>query len=1023
MNRTAATSGRGAARQSALRVVAATAVVSVASATLVATPATAAATVSEFVAAADSYVSSVKPSSNYGTATKLYVDASPTMRTLVRFDSAGVTDPITRATLRVYVARSSTTFSVHRLDTAAWEERRVTYANAPGHGATGVSSGAVSAGQWISIDVTSLVTAGSAASLALVTTSSNSQAIASRETTSKPTLVIETGSVADLTAPAVGLTSPSSGTTYSEQQTVSVAASASDDTGVTKVEFYDNDVLAATDDTAPYAHAWAVSSAGNGAHTWTSKAFDAAGNSATSEPVSVTVDIQSTSTAPVVPATPAAETMPVPHSGDAADDIAIWPHPTDSGLSTVIGTDKQGGLAVYDLSGRQLHYYADSSPNNVDVRNDFMLGGQRTSIVTTSSKIDDAIRVYRVDPVTRGLEYVAARTLSVGLGIAGLCMYRSAATGRHYVFDSDSSGTLQQWEIFDNGAGKVDAKKVRTLKVGSTTEGCVADDELGHLYVSEEDVALWKYSAEPGGGSARTSVDVTGADGHLTADIEGLALYDAGAGTGYLLASSQGSSDYAVYTREGANTYVTSFDVADGSVDGTSSTDGIDATSLALGAQFPEGMFVAQDGRNDSGNQNFKLVPWGSVARSVDPPLVTNGGSPPAPRTPSTFYVDSTAGSDASVGTGPEDPWRTLDMVTNTALVPGDRVLLKRGATWDGKVHVSESGTSDLPITIGAYGDGVRPRIQSTSTCVELAGSNIAVVDLHVDSCGSTGIGVAGSANRVERSVVSNNVVGIYVRATAVETVLTDNELIDNNRMSVLSQSPTNDDSGAMAILIHGDRTDVAYNHISGSDAFSYDYGRDGAAIEIYGGRDNHIHHNVGVDNDAFSELGNARSADNTFAYNVVRSSLSTSTFVVTRGASSSYGPVLRTKLLNNSVLMTGAESQGFVCHAGCGPDILTTRNNVIKAVDKAGYADAAFDEADGVYEGPVRFVLGPGSVRASIGFRDEPAGDLRLVPGSPAIDTGSRQPYDTDIDRLAVPVDGNRDGVIGTDRGAYEYR
>ena len=36
------------------------------------------------------------------------------------------------------------------------------------------------------------------------------------------------------------------------------------------------------------------------------------------------------------------ETEPVPHSGDSADDPAIWIHPTDPAQSTIIGTDKHG---------------------------------------------------------------------------------------------------------------------------------------------------------------------------------------------------------------------------------------------------------------------------------------------------------------------------------------------------------------------------------------------------------------------------------------------------------------------------------------------------------------------------------------------------------------------------------------------------------------------------------------------------------------------------------------------------------
>src|SRR5919197_1652312 len=60
-----------------------------------------------------------------------------------------------------------------------------------------------------------------------------------------------------------------------------------------------------------------------------------------------------------------AETAPVPHAGDAADDPAIWVHPTDPALSTIVGTDKIGGVAVYDLLGKQNQYVPGGQMNNV----------------------------------------------------------------------------------------------------------------------------------------------------------------------------------------------------------------------------------------------------------------------------------------------------------------------------------------------------------------------------------------------------------------------------------------------------------------------------------------------------------------------------------------------------------------------------------------------------------------------------------------------------------------------------------
>jgi len=319
----------------------------------------------------------------------------------------------------------------------------------------------------------------------------------------------------------------------------------------------------------------------------------------------------------------AGETDPVRHEGDAADDVAIWVDPSDPGRSTIIGTDKEGGLAVYDLSGRQLHYYDDGPQNNVDLRDGFPLGDRPVALVASSDTAADGIRLYAVDPASRGLVEVTEGPISVGIGAAGLCLYRSPTSGTYYVFVGDSSGTVQQWELVTDGAGGVEATKARTISLGSTTEGCVADDDTGALYIAEEDVALWRYGAEPDAGEARTAVDTVG-EGRLAADVEGLAIYDDGGGAGYLIASSQGSDSFAVYERGEGNRYVAAFSIGGGAVDGVTHTDGIAATSAALSVAFPDGLFVAQDDDNDGGNQNFKLVPWGDIARAANPPLAAD---------------------------------------------------------------------------------------------------------------------------------------------------------------------------------------------------------------------------------------------------------------------------------------------------------------------------------------------------------------------------------------------------------------
>lgn len=308
------------------------------------------------------------------------------------------------------------------------------------------------------------------------------------------------------------------------------------------------------------------------------------------------------------------ETDPVPRGGDA-DDPAIWLHPDDPAKSTIIGTDKLGGLAVYDLEGNQIQYLADGDLNNVDLRDGFPLGGESVTLVTAADSTTHRLAIYRVDASTRELVDVGAREIEVGIAAYGSCMYTSPATRRFYVFvnseeeGGEPGGQVEQWELFDDGSGKVDARRVRRFAVGSQTEGCVADDELGDLYIGEEATGIWKYPAEPVTGTKRVRVDSTGPGGHLEAEVEGLAIAYGPARSGYVIASSQGNSSFAVYRRGGNNEYVKTFTIeaADG-IDAVEETDGVDVTTRDLGEDFPRGLLVVQDGSDDRGRTNFKLV-------------------------------------------------------------------------------------------------------------------------------------------------------------------------------------------------------------------------------------------------------------------------------------------------------------------------------------------------------------------------------------------------------------------------------
>ncbi len=316
------------------------------------------------------------------------------------------------------------------------------------------------------------------------------------------------------------------------------------------------------------------------------------------------------------------ETEPVRSFGDAADDPAIWVHPSDPSKSLIIGTQKKRGLNVYDLAGKELQSLADGRMNNVDVRYGFDLGGKSVDVLTATNRSNDSIAIYVIDPDSRTLRNVALEVIDSGMTDPyGQCMYRSAKSGDYFVIINDSSGLVKQWRLEASDDEYITATVVREFQLDSQTEGCVADDVSGVLYIGQEDFGIWKYSAEPDANEERTLVDTVDG-GNLTADVEGLSIYYGPGETGYLIASNQGADNYAVYRREGDNEFIGHFHVVANEllgIDGSSETDGIDVTSASLGAAFPNGLFVAQDGRNISPDerQNFKLVPWERIAEAM----------------------------------------------------------------------------------------------------------------------------------------------------------------------------------------------------------------------------------------------------------------------------------------------------------------------------------------------------------------------------------------------------------------------
>lgn len=93
------------------------------------------------------------------------------------------------------------------------------------------------------------------------------------------------GGVEDSVAPSAGVTSPADNATLTG--TVTLSANASDNVGVTRVEFLVDGLAVGSDTTAPYALSWNTATVANGGHVLVARAFDAAGNAGTSAPVNI----------------------------------------------------------------------------------------------------------------------------------------------------------------------------------------------------------------------------------------------------------------------------------------------------------------------------------------------------------------------------------------------------------------------------------------------------------------------------------------------------------------------------------------------------------------------------------------------------------------------------------------------------------------------------------------------------------------------------------------------------------------
>ena len=313
---------------------------------------------------------------------------------------------------------------------------------------------------------------------------------------------------------------------------------------------------------------------------------------------------------PAVSVYATAETAPVGTANeDAADDPAIWRNPADPSKSLIVSTDKKGGLYVYNLKGEQLAFMPAPGLNNVDLV-EMSDGG---ILVLASDRQDLAtahVQLAMLDPTSGKL--TARNRVSVGPGEGyGICVGPMSDVGALDVYSAPKEGVIYRTSLTVRQDG-VSSKTVTLATVPSQPEGCVVDPRTGTLYVGEEAAGIWAIDTASG---TKKLVAPTNT-GMLVPDLEGLALAPEGEDGGYLVASSQGDNAYAVYRLPEVEP-VGRFRVAKGTFGSTEETDGIELDNRSFGPDYPQGLFIAQDGVNSPHAQNFKLASWGAILKAL----------------------------------------------------------------------------------------------------------------------------------------------------------------------------------------------------------------------------------------------------------------------------------------------------------------------------------------------------------------------------------------------------------------------
>jgi 3-phytase len=292
----------------------------------------------------------------------------------------------------------------------------------------------------------------------------------------------------------------------------------------------------------------------------------------------------------------------------------------DKGLLT-----GKGGLYIYNLNGVQIQKVPLQQPQNPDIRYNVVLGNDTMDVLVcvdrqAGNTAYNRVRVFKIDPnkaeATSG--FLTEITTNAGIPTGqneayGHGLYLRPSDGALFSIVSGYTNVdFTQIKLESDGDGKVKGAIVRKWGgsdiLGDVCEGICCDDELGFIYICDENDRVLKFHADPDK-NVNTLVETFAENDGIVSDREGINIYRCDNNTGYVLVSSQGNNEIKVYDR------VTNEFKGTVNPKGMKDCDGLDVTAMPLGAQFPHGMAAFHLG-STAGSQ-FSFYDWSDIATGL----------------------------------------------------------------------------------------------------------------------------------------------------------------------------------------------------------------------------------------------------------------------------------------------------------------------------------------------------------------------------------------------------------------------